>query len=77
MRVADRVAVDLEAVLHAVDLRAAVLQLPVAAAVGAGERRAAAGTLELLLEAHGREAVVLETEDHAVRVHLRAAGHVR
>ena len=41
------------------------------------ERRAAAGALQLLLEADGRVAVVLEPEDHAVRMHLRPRGHVR
>ena len=76
VRVAEGLAVGLEAVLHAVDLGAAVLELPVAA-VDAGERRAAARALELLLQPDGAEAVVLEPEDHAVRVHLRAAGHAR
>ena len=36
---------------------------------------AAARALQLLLEPDGGEAVVLEPEDHAVRAHLRAAGH--
>jgi len=73
--IAERLAVGLEAVLHPVDLAAAIGDLP--HAVAPHERRPAARPLELLLQAHPRVAPVGEAEAHPVGVHLRPRAHER
>ena len=73
LRIAEAVPVGLEAVLHPVDLVAPVGELPAVAV--AGERRAAARALQLLLQPDRRIPGVGQPEDDAVGVDLRRAGH--